>query len=217
MRHRLILALAAALLAGSAHSQDCAPGHVGPIVGDGVGYGYGYDVPYPREGTSPYHWIYGYLPTWDSTYGRYGTLYHRYGGFRADLQDPVRRPETLGPKVKGRTGVDPAVPFDDYLRSRRESQLRSARPEPTADKALIEIHVPHENARLFLDGQQAAGQEDGKVRFFLTPSLAAGQEYRYRVKAVWPDVANNFADVEEEAVVVFRAQEHKIVTIRRKN
>jgi uncharacterized protein (TIGR03000 family) len=160
---------------------------VGPVGGAVFGPAWGYG-----------HWIYDYFPPHSAD--PYGT--NRYGY--------DRRPEDrTGKNYRGRETLAPAVPYSDYLANQR----KAAMPQATAERALIEIVVPDERARVWFDNELAEGE--GKVRYFNTPSLKAGQEYRFKIKVAWPS-NDPFNDHTGEQVLTFRAGEHKRVEFRTK-
>ena len=150
-------------------------------------------VPYPNWNYPP-HWIYSYM--------RFDDGYRR------------RDDDEGGKAYRGRDTLSPAVPYSDYLRDQKEAlkaRDAAAKPAPTADKALFEIRMPKDNAKLYFDGKEAAGE--GDVRTFLTPALTPGQTYTFTLKATvaaFPD------DLVTEQTVSFRAGEHKVVDLRAK-
>jgi uncharacterized protein (TIGR03000 family) len=154
-------------------------------------------VPYPGWGYPP-HWIYSYMFT-DPAY-------------RRDRRDTDHEG---GKTYPGRDTLSPAVPYSDYLKDQKDllkAREIASKPAPTADKALLEIRVPSEKAKLFFDGKEAAGE--GETRTFLTPSLNAGASYTFTLKAVWAGFPDDFTS---EQSITFRAGEHKIVDLRPKN
>ena len=199
----LIVGLLAAPSVADAQQLVVNPDSTG-VVGPGATYANGVyspypgivaPVPYPGWGYPP-HWIYAYM--WTGDYGR---------GQRDGVID--------GKAYRGRDNLSPAVPYADYLKDQREIlRLKEAasKPAPTADKALLEIRVPNERAKLFFDGKEAAG--DGDVRIFLTPALKAGQAYTFTLRTTWPGFPDDRAN---EQVITFQAGERKIVDLRPKN
>jgi uncharacterized protein (TIGR03000 family) len=153
-------------------------------------------VPYPGWGYPP-HWIYSYMFT-DPAYRR-----------------PARNLDNeTGKTYPGRDTLSPAVPYADYLKDQKEllkAREIAAKPAPTADKALLEIHLPTEKAKLFFDGKEASGE--GETRTFLTPPLKSGESYIFNVKATWAGFPDDFSS---EQTVTFRAGDHKKVDLREK-
>ena len=159
-------------------------------------------VPYPNWDYPP-HWIYSYM-RWDSPNTGYT------GTRRVDNTDD--RP---GQNFRGRDNLYPAVPYSEYMKDQKSPvPPPAAKPAPTADKALLEIRMPVEKARLYFDGKEAIG--DGETRIFHTPALKAGQTYTFNLKAAWPGGLLD-DDLSSEQTVSFRAGEHKIVDLRPKN
>jgi uncharacterized protein (TIGR03000 family) len=189
-------------IVGPIVGPEVGPVVVGPVIGPVVGpYG-----PY----WCPRHWIYDYMPAYDSRTDRYGIgnayLDRRYDNPR-DLKS-----------YPGRSTLDPAVPYSDYLAQQRRLQAATPPPPaastPSADRAILEFVLPTESARLLLDGKMLDG--DGKTRSFQTPPLVAGQEYKFAVKVTWPS-DNPFEDHSKEQIVTFRAGDKKTIEIRAKN
>ena len=178
---------------------------VGPVVGPVAGpYG-------PCWGQR--HWIYDYLPAHDHMAERYGvgsdSLDRRYDN-RSGLKT-----------YPGRSTLDPAVPYSDYLAQQRRLQaiVPPAAPPagpltPSAGRAILEFSLPSDQAKLWLDNQPVDG--DGKSRSFQTPPLTPGQEYKFAVKATWPS-SNPFEDHSIEQIVTFRPGDTKKIEIRAKN
>jgi uncharacterized protein (TIGR03000 family) len=172
---------------------------VGPVVvGPVVGPYYG-----------PRHWIYDYLPTYDHQSERYGVggEYRRYDN-RSGLK-----------AYPGRSTLEPAVPYSDYMAQQR--QLQAVAPPapatavtPSADRAILDFTLPAESAKLWLDNQPVDGS--GKTRTMQTPPLTPGQEYKFAVKVTWPS-SSLFEDRSTEQIVTFRAGERKTIEIREKN
>lgn len=154
-------------------------------------------VPYPNWNYPP-HWIYSYMLRPDDGYDR-----------------SRRTDEYQGKTYRGRDTLAPAVPYADYLQSQKDlfkSRQAPAKPAPTADKALLEIRMPNERAKLYFDGTEAAGE--GDFRVFHTPALKSGQNYSFTIRATWPGLID---DMVSEQVVTFQAGEHKVVDLRPKN
>jgi uncharacterized protein (TIGR03000 family) len=152
-------------------------------------------MPYPGWNYPP-HWIYSYMFTDDA--------YRRRDGDT----------EERGRYYRGRDTLSPAVPYSDYLKTQKDllkAREAAGKPAPTADKALLEIRLPHDKARLFFDGAEAAGE--GDVRVFLTPPLKANASYSFKLKTTWPGFPD---DRMNELDVSFRAGDHKIVDLRPK-
>ena len=181
---------------------------VGPVVGPVVGPYGGY--------WGQRHWIYNYLPEHDS-------LSERYGVGSEYLNRRYENPNGLK-SYPGRSTLEPAVPYSDYLANQRRLQAAAppppvaptAPPAPTqsADRAILEFMLPAESARLWLDGQSVDGE--GKTRSLQTPPLTPGQEYKFAVKVTWPST-NPFQDHSTEQIVTFRAGDRKTIDIRPKN
>jgi uncharacterized protein (TIGR03000 family) len=53
----------------------------------------------------------------------------------------------------------------------------------TAQKARVEVTLPHANAQVTLNGAQT--QSTGRHRVYTTPTLQSGKHYSYRVVATW--------------------------------
>lgn len=186
----------------------------GPLAGPGCASPFGFWAP------SPYHPIYDYMPTWDwyqDRFGydhnrRYGYGYDRYGSDRYGYDN--RR---VGKYVEGRDQLYPALPYSDYLRAQAArvpaQRQEDAKPQTAADRALIEVRVANESARVWFDDKLAAG--DGTTRYFSTPALQAGKEYKFKIKAASPG-PDPFQDVITEQTVSFRAGDHKVVDLRPK-
>jgi uncharacterized protein (TIGR03000 family) len=155
-------------------------------------------VPYPGWDYPP-HWIYSYM-RWEDPYQR------------------QRRDEDRdGKAYRGRDTLSPAVPYSDYLKEQKDllkARESAAKPAPTKDKALLEIRMPNDKARLFFDGKEAVGE--GETRTFLTPPLKEGETYVFELKATWPG-PDLFNDSSETQMISFRAGEHKFVDLRPKN
>lgn len=200
-----LFALPAAAQAQQLTVQPDARVYQGPIYSYPNGFYSPYPtiiapVPYPGW-NYPSHWIYNYIFEADA----YRRLNNRY----EDVGD--------GKNYRGRESLSPAVPYSDYLRNQKEllkSREAASKPAPTADKALLEIQMPNDKAKLYFDGKEAAGE--GTTRLFHTPALKAGQSYTFTLKAAWPG-PGLFDDLSNEQVVSFRAGEHKIVDLRPKN
>ncbi len=152
-------------------------------------------VPYPGR-TYPPHWIYSYIRTNDAA--------------------RVREDDVDGKTYRGRDKLAPAVPYSDYLKDQREilkSRGATGQPAgPTVDKALLEIRMPKQEAKLFFDGKEVAGE--GEVRSFLTPTLKIGQAYMFQLKATWPGFPD---DRVSEQSITFQAGERTVVDLRPKN
>lgn len=154
--------------------------------------------PYPNFNYPP-HWIYSYMRFDD-------------GNYRQDRRDD----EAVGSTYRGRETVPPAVPYSDYLKSQKEllkARDIAATPAPTADKALLEITLPNDKAKIFFDGKEAAAGE-GKTRLFYTPALKTGQTYTFTVRATWPAFPD---DASSEQTVSFKAGERVPIDLRPKN
>jgi uncharacterized protein (TIGR03000 family) len=183
----------------------------GPLAGPGCASPFGFWTP------SPYHPIYDYLPTWDSFHDRYGYDYNRrYGYDRYYDRYGTDGPRRTGKYVEGRDQLYPALPYSDYLRYRAGMGVpgeAETRPQAAADRALIEVRVANESARVWFDDKLAAG--DGTTRYFSTPALQPGKEYKFKIKAASPG-PDPFQDVITEQTVSFRAGDHKVVDLRPK-
>jgi uncharacterized protein (TIGR03000 family) len=184
------------------------PTDVGPVEGPVVqGPAVGPYGPCWGQG----HWIYDYLPSYDHQAERYGVgldLNRRYEN-RSGLKT-----------YAGRSTLDPAVPYSDYLAQQRRLQASvppapAAAVMPSADRAILEFTLPTASATLWLDGQRIDGE--GRVRTMQTPPLVAGQEYKFTVKAVWPSLTSPVDEHSFEQIVTFRAGERKPIEIRAKN
>ena len=125
--------------------------------------------------------------------------------------------------LPGRSTLEPAVPYSDYLANQRRLQAAYPTPPaptpaasltPSADRAILEFSLPSDLARLWLDNQSVDGE--GKTRSFQTPPLSPGQEYRFAVKVTWPS-SNVVEDHVTEQIVTFRAGDRKMIEIRAKN
>ena len=57
-------------------------------------------------------------------------------------------------------------------------------PEAKAGPLEVEVRLPREDAKLFVDG--VAFEGTGRVRRFATPELAAGRQVTYEIRAEWP-------------------------------
>jgi uncharacterized protein (TIGR03000 family) len=151
-------------------------------------------VPYPNWNYPP-HWIWSYM--------------------RPDVPGD-RNGDSLGSgrTYRGRDTLDPAVPYSDYLRGQKDvlKGRDDAKPGAAANKAVLEIRMPTETAKLFFDGKEATG--DGETRTFSTPVLAPGQTYQFTLKAAWPGLIN---DLTNEQTVSFQAGDHKKIDLRPKN
>jgi uncharacterized protein (TIGR03000 family) len=210
-----MLALLVFLVPAIAGAEDIAyPGipqapvaAVGPAFGPCVGY------------WGPRHWIYDYLPDHDSLSERYG-VGSDYLNRRDDTPNGLK-------SYPGRSSLGAAVPYSDYLALQRRLQAATppapsapaapAAPAPltsSADRAILEFSFPTEMTRLWLDGQPVDG--DGKTRLLQTPTLVAGKEYKFAVKATWPS-SDPFHDNTMEQIVTFRAGDRKTIEIRAKN
>ena len=168
----------------------CMPGGYDPLCGSG-------------------HPIWAYLPSYPASHGQYG-----FGG------EVVRETTPTGKTYKGRTDLSPAVPYSDYLkdlRGRADLLAPSGVPTVAADRALLEVRVPADAARVWFNKQELTGA--GRVRFFQTPALNGTQSYRFSIKAEWPGVLGDLggAPVVFEQAVDFRAGEHKIIEFKQKN
>lgn len=159
-------------------------------------------VPYPNWDYPP-HWIYSYMRFDDP----------RRGVRAEDRRDDDDRG---GRTYRGRETLDPAVPYSEYLKDYKDmvKPQGSAKPAPTVDKALLEVVMPRDKARLFFDGTEAVGE--GATRVFHTPSLEAGKSYSFTLKATWPAGLLD-DDHATEQTISFRAGEHKIIDLRPKN
>jgi uncharacterized protein (TIGR03000 family) len=197
-----LLPLVLAAMVGAQELAAPAP-PPGPLAGPGCASPFGFWTP------SPYHPIYDYLPTRDSYYDRYGYDHYRRYGYGNDYG-------RTGKYVEGRDQLYPALPYSDYLRSlagRRVPGGEPEKPQAAADRALIEVRVANESARVWFDDKLAAG--DGTTRYFSTPALQAGKEYKFKIKAASPG-PDPFQDVITEQTVSFRAGDHKVVDLRPK-
>jgi uncharacterized protein (TIGR03000 family) len=184
---------------------------VGPVAGPVVS-------PYGAYGC-PRHWIYDYLPAYDALGDRYGVVNgygYGYQNRRYDYRSGLKA-------IPGRSTLDPAVPYSDYLANQRRLQAAAPPPPPaptaasltpSADRAILEFSLPSEQAKLWLDNQSVDG--DGKTRSLQTPPLIPGRTYKFAVKVTWPS-SNPFEDHSKEEIVTFRAGDRKRIEIRDKN
>jgi uncharacterized protein (TIGR03000 family) len=188
---------------------------MGPVVGPMVGPVLG-PTANPYCGYwGPRHWIYDYLPVHDAS-ERYGVS-NGYVNRRYDAPNGAKA-------YSGRSTLEPAVPYSDYLAQQRRLQAavpaQPAQPAapapltPSADRAILDFSLPTDSARLWLDNQPVEG--DGKSRSLQTPPLTPGKEYRFAVKVTWPS-SNPFEDSSMEQIVTFRAGDRKTIEIRGKN
>ena len=220
-RRLLVLTTSLFLFAAYAGADDVIVSDPGPMAAPGCSAsgcagnrlagcnnGGGYD---PLCGSG--HCIWGYLPPYPASHGRYGIG----GDVVPQAQTP---PPPTGKIYKGRAELSPAVPYSDYLkdlRGRTDLLAPSGVPAVGADRALLEVRLPADGARVWFNKQELTGQ--GRNRFFQTPTLAAGQMYRFTVKAEWPGVLGDLggAPVAFEQIVDFRAGEHKTIEFKQKN
>ena len=184
---RILLSMPVMILLGfteDARAQSRAWG-----IGVGVGYGYGYG-PYwggfgPYWGIYPnyYHGFYGNglsmygppVPTYKPVPGVFGGgdsqyfgLPPLYPGWMYEMYVPGCKGGTLPPAVLGPS--DAVLPL----------------PAPMLDKPApleVEIRLPREDARLFIDDVEVKGT--GTVRVFATPPLPTAEAFNYDLRAEW--------------------------------
>ena len=102
---------------------------------------------------------------------------------------------TLPPSIPGgmsaATRTPPYALMSDFYASTTSAGYEARPSAPTAtdevpaNKALIRIAVPAEDATVTFQG--VASRQQGKERLFASPPLTAGREYRYVVRCVWND------------------------------
>ena len=140
----------------------------GPFSGFGYGYP-GYLAPF---GGAPgiYSPYYGSGGMYSSPYNLNG--YNRsvpmiYPGFGAS-EMPRSRP-TVYPAIP-----EPSQPI-----------ILAALASDDKDKARIDLHVPTADAKVYLDGTLT--RQAGLDRSYVTPKLAAGKRYAFKMEVVWED------------------------------
>ena len=117
---------------------------------------------------------------------------------------------TLPPTIPGASGSQRLQnAFLDYYEP-TESVSYEARPTaPTtaeavpANKALIRVSVPVENAVVSFQG--VASKNQGRARVFTSPALAGGRDYRYVVRCTWKEGERQM--VREQRIMVRPGQE----------
>ncbi len=96
---------------------------------------------------------------------------------------------------------------NNFYASAEASDARPAAPQATdavpANKALIRVSVPSEDAIVSFQGVASAQQ--GKQRQFASPALAAGRDYRYVIRCVWKEGGRELS--REQRVIVRPGQE----------
>jgi uncharacterized protein (TIGR03000 family) len=152
-------------------------------VGVGVGYGYGYG---PFWGVYPnyYHGFYGNglsmygppVPTYKPIPGVFGGADSQffglppiYPGWLTGAYVPLSHPAPLPAAVAELPAEELPAPAAAAL----------DKPAPLE----VEVRLPRPDARLFIDGAEAAGT--GAVRRFATPPLATTAAYTYELRAEW--------------------------------
>ena len=125
-------------------------------------------------------------------YGNYGNV-GGYGGY--GLNPGLISP--YGPNAYGRSAPVMYPGFSASEPARARPTVYPAIPEPAQgiiaaalqgndnDKALIELHLPAPNAKVYLDG--VLTRQTGPDRMFITPKLTAGKRYAFNVEIVWQD------------------------------
>jgi uncharacterized protein (TIGR03000 family) len=184
---RILLSLPVMIVLGlteEARAQSRAWG-----IGVGVGYGYGYG-PYwggfgPYWGIYPnyYNGFYGNglsmygppVPTYKPIPGVFGGgdsqyfgLPPLYAGWMYEVYVPGCKPAALPPELIG--------PSDAVLPP----------PAPILEKPApleVEVRLPREDARLFIDDTEVKGT--GTVRVFTTPPLPTAERITYDLRAEW--------------------------------
>ena len=145
-------------------------------VAVGVGV-YGGPRPYPR-----YPFFGAYPLNYPGFYGNgmslYGPPVPTYGSTPGTFGASDNRVNQNGPAFGGPIGV-----YATFPRSRWRPDAETVQPVPAADALMVEVRVPLENAVVFVNEQVT--KQNGHVRYYSSPSLATGENYRYTVRAVW--------------------------------
>jgi uncharacterized protein (TIGR03000 family) len=158
-------------------------------IGVGVGYGYGYG-PY-WGGFGPYWGIY---PNYYN--GFYGNGLSMYGP-PVPTHKPI--PGVFGGGDSQYFGLPPLYPgwmYEVYVPACKPAALPQELlaspdatlppPAPMLDKPAaleVEVRLPREDARLFIDGTEMKGR--GLVRVFATPPMPTAEAYSYELRAEW--------------------------------
>jgi len=183
---RIVLSLPVMIVLGFTEEVRAQSRAWGVGVGVGVGYGYGYG-PYwgPGWGIYPnyYNGFYGNglsmygppVPTYKPIPGVFGGadsqffgLPPLFPGWMYEVYVPVGKPGALPEELLGPPGaiLPPPAPVLD---------------KPAALE--IEVRLPREDARLFIDGTEM--KSNGAVREFTTPPLPTAEAFTYDLRAEW--------------------------------
>ena len=185
---RLVLSLPVMIVLGFTDEVRAQTRAWGVGVGVGVGYGYGYG-PYwgPAWGIYPnyYNGFYGNglsmygppVPTYKPIPGVFGGadsqffgLPPLFPGWMYEVHVPVGKPGALPDELLGPPGaiLPPPAPVLD---------------KPAALE--IEVRLPREDARLFVDGTEM--KSNGAVRLLTTPAVPTAEAFTYELRAEWTD------------------------------
>jgi uncharacterized protein (TIGR03000 family) len=179
MTRKPVALLISGVLAAGALSLVAAPAQARPHGGGGYGgyhggYGYGHGhyggYGYGRGFYGPYYGGFGYglgvgLGVGIGYGAAYGGYLPYYGGYA--VAPPPLLPNTLAPG-----GLVPAAPADAPA-----GQAPAA--APADNKARMLLIVP-ENAEVWIQGQKTA--RTGTEREFVSPEMAPGKTYTYKIR-----------------------------------
>jgi uncharacterized protein (TIGR03000 family) len=178
---RLMVALPVMIVLGWTGEVRAQPHTWGAAVGVGVGNGYG--------------------PHWAPAWGFYPTYYCGFYGNGLSMYGPPV--PTYGP-VPGVFGAGDAhyayfgrqplfpgwniayFPLGKHYPFAGDPAELVVPPAPVLDKPApfeVEIRVPRDDARIFVDGVEA--KSSGTVRAFATPELTTAQTLTYDIRAEW--------------------------------
>jgi uncharacterized protein (TIGR03000 family) len=143
---------------------------------------------------SPWYYPYGYFPG----YNRYP-----YGGAQVTVNYPPPSRPASRERDNGRPAPEPKQRIQEFY-----PNGKSLTPEPKEvgpppgqkdGPASIEVRVPAD-AQIWIDGVKT--KQHGAKRAFASPTLAAGKDYVYEIRAVWREDGR---ETTETRKITFRA------------